>query len=93
MEQLERCYKKKNDFTITKCSKSANFNFDLKRKPIFETMYEVKEHMTALYINMRYLIPNHIGMLKNTSYIKKSAKPLTACVLLRIGISFRCALD
>lgn len=39
---LKDVIKKKNDFTITKCSKSANFNFDLKRKPIFETMYEVE---------------------------------------------------
>lgn len=29
---LKDVIKKKNDFTITKCSKSANFNFDLKRK-------------------------------------------------------------
>lgn len=28
---LKDVIKKKNDFTITKCSKSVNFNFDLKK--------------------------------------------------------------
>jgi hypothetical protein len=37
---LKDIIRKKQDFTIVKSCKSANFNYDLKRKPNFDTLYD-----------------------------------------------------